>query len=1040
MIRYFAEHPTIANLLMLLLLAMGVFTISDIRREALPDVTPTEVEVSVVWPGATAGEVEEAVCQRIEDAIDGVRYVNEVRSEAREGICKVTIKMTPTGEFLTFKDDIDTEVNAIDDFPKEAEDPKIIQLGTDDVVLVILVSGLPTVQDLKAYSEDLKDRLQLLPTISLVDVEGFSDRQFRVKLVAEALMRYGLSVRDVADKIAAQSVDFPAGNIETRQREILVRFTEKRRSPKQLEDLVIQSSSDGVDIRLGDLGTVVDLFELDENKVERNHQRAARVVVKKGKKEDSIRIATAVRQFVEDEQARLPDSVQLMITEDGTTALRNQIALVGINGLQGMVLVFFTLWLFFAMRMSFWVVLGLPVSFLGACYFMPLLNLSINTMTLIGFLLALGLLMDDAIVISENIIAHMRQGKSSLQAAIDGTNEVKAGVISSFLTTICVLGPLAFIQGDIGKQLRVVPMILILVMAVSLIEALCILPRHLGHALHHYKPDQGNRFRRGFDRAIDWTREVLVGRTTDILLRFRYLFSSCMIALLIIAVGFFASGRLPFLALPDLEGDVIVARILLPQGTPLYRTEKVVAQVQQGLETMNQHFAAEQPNGQNLVQASNVQFNKNVDAFEEGPHLATITVDLLTAEERTGRIDDYLRIWRKKMGPVPDVISVTLSEPGQGSAGRAIDVRIIGNDLKQLKQAAGELYHWFDGHAGVINLSDDLRPGKLELRLRMRSGVLGQGLTAADMAAQISGAFQGVTADEVQIGPDAYEIDVRFRKNDRNSITDLDYFHFTLPDGRQVPLNAVAEIDSGRGWARIARVDSRRTVTLRGDIDVNITNTAKLFAELKQDFLPGFFERYPQIRIDFQGEIKEAGTTQNSMIIGMLIGLLGVFILLSFQFRNYSEPLIVMSAIPLTLIGVVGGHMLLDFPFTLPGLLGFVSLSGIVVNDSILLVEFIKIERRKGKSVMEAASLASRDRFRAVLLTSITTIAGLMPILAEESVQAQILKGLVISISFGLMASTVLVIFMVPCLYTILGDFGLVEKLTAEGELEGSEG
>lgn len=1034
MIQFFAKHPTAANLLMIGFLAAGIIVFNDIRREPVPDITPTEVEIRVVYPGATAETAEEAICQRIEDAVDGVRFIEEVRSDARENIGIVTIEMMPDGEFLTFKDDIDTAVRGISDFPDEAEDPVIEQLGTADAVLAVLVSGHPTPQDLKAYCEDLKGRLKLLPEVSLVDIEGFSDRQLRVNLSAKAMMRYGISVTDVAARIAAQSVDLPGGAIETYTSEILLRFTEQRRNAESLEDLVIIAGRYGAEVRLGDIGNVEDVFELDEEKVEVDGQRAGRVVVKKGKTEDSIRIATAVRTFVEEERARLPNTVKLLITEDGSTGLINQIALVISNGWQGMLLVFLTMWLFFQLRLSFYVVMGLPVSFFGAFYLMPLLGLTINTMTLIGMLLALGLIMDDAIVITENIVAHLRKGKNPVRAVVDGTKEVTSGVVSSFLTTICVLGPLAFIEGDIGKQLCVVPMMLILVLAVSLVEAFLILPAHLRHALHHYDPDKFGRFRRGFDSILEWTRQVLVGKTTDFLLRHRYVFMSTVIALLIVSVGLFRSGRLPFVAIPDLEGDVIVARILLTQGTPLHRTEEIVTQILHGLEEMNQEAAPKQPNGQSLVLAANAQYGKNVDAFETGPHVATISVDLLTAEQRNGRIDDYLHSWREKTGPIPDAISVTLSEPTHGAAGRPIDVRLMGSNLDTLKQAALEMYEWFDSHEGVMNLADDLRQGKAELRLVMREGASGLGLTARGMASQISAAFLGVTADEVQVGPDAYEINVRLQSSDQNSLEDFDYFHFSLPDGKQIPLDAVAKVEKGRGWSRIARVNSMRTVTLRGDVDVSITNTAKLFDELERDFLPRLHERYPEIGVNFQGEVKEAGTTRGSIISGMVIGLLGVFVLLSYQFRSYLEPIVVMAAIPLALIGVVGGHMLIGFPFTMPSLLGFVSLAGIVVNDSILLVEFIKIGRRQGMSVIEASAKASRARFRAVLLTSATTIAGLLPILAEQSLQAQILRGLVISVTFGLMASTMLVLFVIPCLYTILGDFGLVEKIAEDGE------
>jgi hydrophobic/amphiphilic exporter-1 (mainly G- bacteria), HAE1 family len=1030
MIRYFAGHPTAANLLMIAFLVAGALSTPHILRETQPDFTPTEVEIRIRYPGATAQEVEEVVCRRVEDAVDGISFVKEVRADAREGLASIVVEMDEDGDIRTFLNDIETGVEAIDDFPGEVERPIISELGRTDPVMSLLVSGPISVPDLKTYCEDLKDRLQEAG-VSLVKIEGFSDHQLRVSLSDAALRQIGLSVAQVAERIATQSRDMPLGTIEARERDILLRFVDQRRTPEALENLVILAGPKGGEIRLGDIAEVTDLFERNEDKITKDGKRNALLKIEKSKTQDALRVAQKVEAFVDGERKRHPQ-MQFMITQNETRLLKDRLDMLLTNGIQGLLLVFATMWLFFNVRISFWVTMGLPISFLGAFILVPHLGLSINMFTMVGLLMALGLLMDDAIVIAENIMSHRQQGESPVVAAVEGTKEVAAGVISSFITTICILGPLVFIQGQIGRVLRVVPMMLILVLAVSLIEAFWILPAHTNHAMHGFDPHKTNRFRRRFDAFFAWIREQLLGRSVDILLKWRYPFVAAITGLFIFSLGVVASGKIKFQGFPELEGDVVMARVLMPQGTPLSRTERVVTHILAALEQTNQAFKSSQPNGQDLVQNAYVQYNLNTEAFENGPHVATITVDLLTAEERSGTIDAYLSTWRREIGDLPDVLTLTLSEPGFGPGGRPIEVRLRGKDLNEMKRAVTDLRNWFGRFEGVVNLADDLRAGKPELRMRMREGAYGIGIDAADVSRQLRAAFQGLEADEIQVGPESYEIEVRLADMDRNSLQDIEDFNLVLADGGQVPLRAVVTWEMEKGWARIARFNGMRAVTLRGDVDTRLINTNELMGLFRETYLNEFNETYPNLKLTIAGSLEETNTTQMSMLNAMMIGIVGIFILLSFQFRTFTEPVIVMLAIPFSLIGVVWGHGLMGVPISMPSLLGFIALGGVVVNDSILLVIFLKNARKEGKSLHDAAAQASKARFRAVVLTSSTTIAGLLPLLFERSLQAQILIPLVISTSFGLMASTVLVLLAVPCMYLILGDLGMVEKQTGQ--------
>ncbi len=1032
MINYFARHPTAANLLMIALVAIGLLSMGQLQRETFPDITPSEVQVRVIYPGATAEEVEEAICQRIEDAVDGVRFVKELRADAREGVASVVAEMADGGDFTTFLADIETEVDAIDDFPDDVEEAIVSQLGTTDPVLALVVSAPMTAPDLKAYCEQLKNRLQLLPGISLVRINGFSDHQLRVELSSEALMRYGLSPSDVARIIGKQSVDLPAGLLETSEREFLIRFVEQRRTPQELEDLTIVAGPSGSKVRLGDVARVRDLFEFAEDKVLLNGQRAAVVRIEKTKNQDMIEVAHEVKQFVDHELQRNP-MVAILVTQDTSTLVVDRLQMLMRNGWQGIVLVFLTMWLFFNLRLSFWVVLSVPVSFLGAFFFMAHFGITINMISMVALLLALGLLMDDGIVIAENIASHLARGVKPMPAAVDGVSQVSVGVFSSFLTTVCVLGPLATLAGDLGKILRVVPIVLILVLAISLVEAFLILPSHLGHSLEAVS--KRNWFREKFDSWLEKLREHIVGPAVDIVLRWRYLFVGCIIGLFLATLSLMAGGAVKFIAFPELDGDVVVARVVLPPGAPLQRTERVVEQLTSALERVNDQFTPRQPGGQNLVRTVVAQFNENADAFENGPHVATVTVDLLEAEVRDATIDEIIENWRSEAGALPGVIDVVFDEPAIGPAGRAIEMRIQGNDLQELKVASAEVRAWLKPFRGVQNLNDDLRSGKTELRIRLREGTFGLGLDAETVARQLRVAFQGSKADEIQVGAESYEIDVQLRPSDQDTLADLETYYFTGSNGEQIPLETVAEVWQDRGWSRIARVNGLRTVTVRGGVDTRKANAAALLSKLKQELLPTLRKNHPALRFDFEGQSKEAATTQNSMLRGMLVGLLGVFAILSFQFRSYLEPLTVMMAIPLALMGVIWGHLIMGIDFSMPSMLGYASLAGIVVNDSILLVLFLKVERETGRNVLEACGLASRKRFRAILLTSLTTIAGLLPLLAERSLQAQVLIPLAVSIAFGLMASTVLVLFVIPCLYLIWDDFGWVTSINGDDNL-----
>ena len=1034
MIAWFARHQTAANLLMAAIIILGLAALPDLLRETFPEIKNDKVQIRVLYRGATPEEVEDAVCRRLEDALEGITDLDEMRCEALEGMGTATAVMREEADMMRFLDDVKSEVDAIDDFPDQTEKPVITEIGRTKRIISVAVTGPDDPVVLKAYAEELKTRILATTDVADVMVSGFSDHHLRIEVPAWRMRQYGLSTADIANAVNRQSVGSPAGRLEGGQEDLLLRFDDQRKTVEAFRDLVVISGKTGASIKLGDIAEITDRFDRDEDKVYFNGERAALLDVSKTQSQDILSVLEQTRHFVEQERVFAPRGVHLNLTQDSASVVQDRLNLLIRNSIQGLVFVFLILWLFFSIRYSFWVVAGLPVSFLGALFLLPMFGITINMISMVGLLIGIGLLMDEAIVISENIASQMAKGDNPMHAAIEGVKQVMPGILSSFATTLLVFGSLAFISGQMGQVLRVLPIVLILVVSVSLIEAFWILPHHLAHSLSHIKRKPVSRFREAFEQRFDVLRERGFGRLLDRAVDYRYFTLGIFIMLLVLAVSMMAGGKLKFVGFPDLDGDVVEARILLPQGTPLARTESVVERLESALVEVNERFKPDQPDGQDLIRNITVIYGQNPDAYETGPHVARVVVDLLAAEVRNTTLDEFFKAWRENAGDFTDVIAIKFTEPVIGPGGRPIDLRLLGPDLIRLKAASQELQDWLNSFIGVQDLSDDLRPGKREYRLRLKPGAGELGLDAMMVAEQLRGAFQGIKVDEFPLGTETYEVNLRISAADRVGPEDVQTFTIIGPQGALVPLSIVAEVEEVRGWARIHRVDRQRAVSIQGDVDRDVANAQELITLANAEFIPALLQSYPDIHFDVQGESDESAKTGKSIARNVLLGLIGIYMLLAMQFRGYLTPVTVMLVIPTALIGVVFGHMALGLDLTMPSIIGMASLFGVVVNDSILLVVFIREERLEGMPVLEAAKQAARARFRPILLTTLTTIAGLTPLLLEKSMQAQVLIPLAASLAFGLATATIAALFLVPAVYVILDDFDLLGSLQGERE------
>ena len=1027
MIRWFSAHPTAANLLLIILLAAGLFVAPTLKRETFPAYQPVEVGIDVVYRGASADDVEDAICGRFYDSLKGIDYLNEVVCVAQDNKASVVATMESNGDPIRFINDIDTEISAISDMPMSAEQPIIRELHRSDLVAAVAINGDIPLSQLEDYGLVLKDRLMTLPGVAAVTVQGMSQRQWQIEVSRDVLAQYDLSVRALSLLITKQSIDMPLGTLETQDRDIQLRFTEQRRSLAELADLVVVSSSErGGEVTLGDIATITQAGEKPEVKVLVNGQRALVLEVSKSIRDDALDVMNVLTDLVEKEEQRL-DNIELTITQDMTSIISDRLEMLVKNGIQGLILVVLIMSLFFRPKLALWAVFGLPSAFMGAFLVMSLTGLSLNMITMVALLMAIGIVMDDAIVIADNIVANSLPGRSPLEVVSQATLQVLPGVLSSFLTTVSVFLPLSFLAGDMGAVLEVLPVVLIAALAASLIEAFFILPHHLKSSIKEIQQGDSSKFRQYIDDRFSLFQEK-VGRLADKVIVSRYTTLAVVFIILLGSLGYMAGGHISKEAMPDMDGDTLQARILMPQGTPLERTERIAKKVESAVWRINAQQQALHEGADDLVKMTQVRFNYNPSAGETGAHVATVMIDLLSAEQRDMTLDELNERWVQEIGDISGITSLLIQEPGFGPSGIPIEIRLHGEKLAQLKQGAQELAAHLKGYEAVYNVLDDLRPGKPQRIFEVADGALSLGLTTQEIAAQLRAAFLGDIADTQRIGLQDVDLLVRQSSNERASLDALSRQTILLPDGRQIPLEVLVKTSEKRDWAKITRINGRRTVTVQANVDAKIASAQVIVDDLSNNWLQGFKKRYPDINVTIEGQVANSAETGSSIGKGLLIGLMGIFVILSFQFGSYTESIIVMFSIPLAFIGAMWGHVFMGWYISMSSLIGAASLAGIVVNNAILLIQFINEHRSKGLSAVVAAGQACRDRLRSILISSSTTIAGLLPLLAETSTQSASIKPLAISVVFGLLASTVLVLFVIPALYVIFDDLGWVES------------
>jgi len=1040
---WFASNHVAANLLMLLIISAGLLTVFTIKLEFVPEFSVDIITVSVPYLGASPIDVEEGVVTRVEEAVAAVDGIKRLTATAAEGAGVVVVEVEEYADAREVLDDIKAEVDRIITFPEETEKPIIADITTRHQVITIVLYGDVSEKTLKKLADQLRDDLTAMENISQVDVIGVRPYEISIEVSEKTLRRYGLSFDQVARVVRQSSLDIPAGSVKTTGGEILVRTEGQKYYGPEFEKIIVLTKNDGTKIRLADIATVKDDFADVDLYGRFDGQPSAGVRVFRVGEQGALDVADTVRNYVEQKRSTLPEGVSLATWEDTSVVLRSRINLLTRNAYLGLILVFICLTLFLNIRLAFWTTMGILISFLGAFWLMPRFDVSLNMISLFAFIMSLGLVVDDAIVVGENIFAYRQRGMSGLESAIKGVKEMAAPVTMAVLTTVFAFLPLLYIVGIMGKFLRVIPIVVISVLMVSLVEALLILPAHLSSSRSSTKI----RVFRFIDRIQIWTERKLMafvnGPFAGIVIRsvkWRYVTLAIGCAIFLMTVGYILGGYIKVVFFDTIEAENMIATITMPQGTHVRQTQQVAERIERAVEQVRREFDANRQGKPSIVKhiattigdqpASRAMGGMGGGLGIYGAHLAEVNVELISSELRDSSTESSTKMknrWRDIVGEIPGVSSLKFLSEFM-STGAAINVELSHEDYDVLLQSVERLKSILHEYAGVKDITDSFEPGKAELKLELKDTGRTLGLTLSDLARQVRQGFYGEEAQRIQRGRDDIRVMVRYPQEERRSLADVEHMRIRLPDGTEIPFKTVAEVKYGRGYSTIRRAERKRVVNVIADVDEAVANAGDINRDLDKNVLPGLMREQPGLQYRFAGQQRERSESFKSLYFTYPLAMLAIYGLLSVQFRSYTQPIIVMSAIPFGIIGAVIGHVLMGFVFMtkfnlgLLSMFGIVALSGVVVNDSLILIDLINRERRSGVKLSQVVRDCATRRFRPIMLTTLTTFFGLVPMMLERSLQARFLIPMAISLAFGVMFATLITLFLVPSLYMILED------------------
>lgn len=1032
LIEWFARNPVAANLMMVVIIAYGLYAaLFKIPLEVFPSFEQDIINISVTYPGATPQEAEQSIALRIEESIADLNSIKHIFTDATEGTVQIRVEVASGNDINRVLSDIKNRIDGIRGFPDDTEKPTVALQQRKREVISLALSGAASEAELYELSKQIRDEVTRLDGISQAEITGLRPYEISIEVSEDNLQQYGLSLDDVAQVIRKNAKDIPAGKINTASGEIRIRTLGQAYRQADFDRIIMISRNDGTRIRLGDIATVNDGFTEDPLYAVFDHRRSAIIEVYRTGTQSAIKVAETVKNYIEKRQATLPENVQLSYWKDRARIVKARLQTLTNSAMQGGLLIFILLALFLRPSVAFWVGVGIPISFMGALALMPELGVSLNLVSMFAFIIVLGIVVDDAIVTGENVYKHLKDNPDPLDAVIKGTQEISIPVTFGVLTTVAAFLPLLMIGGVRGDIFAQLPMIIIPVLLFSLIESKLILPAHLRHIrVYHEENDKQKNSLLRLQQKVALGLEAFIDRYyrpfLDKVLVFRYLTLSVFIVFLTITIAFALSGRINFTFFPRVQSEFIRVNLIMPEGTALEVTTRNLQHIKTQAEQLQEKYIDPQSNESVIehILVSVGSTGRSLRGSTGGKsNLARVVMEVIPPEQRHLSVtsSQLKREWRKMIGEIAGVKELSFrAELAHG--GSPLDIQLEGQDFTQLSQVASLVKARMETYDGVFDIKNSFEDGKEEVQLRLLPEAELLGLTLADIGRQVRSAFYGIEVQRILRNQDEVKVMVRYPKAQRRTIADLENLKIKTAQGSEIPLMDVASFVYDRGAAKITRVDRQRIVNITADINKERINAAEIISDLKP-WLTKVLKDYPSVYFDLEGEQKEQQESMATLKVGLLFVLFIIYALLAIPFGSYWQPLIVMGVIPFSIIGAILGHAMLGINLSISSMMGLLALTGVVVNDSLVLVDYVNKQLKKGEQLYDAVRNAGGARFRPILLTSLTTFVGLLPLIFEKSTQAQFLIPMAVSLGFGILFATFITLILIPASYMILEDF-----------------
>ncbi|WP_133180014.1 efflux RND transporter permease subunit [Shewanella decolorationis] len=1016
-IAWFARNNVAANLLMWALLIGGLFSTVLINKEVYPPFELNLLNISVAYPGAAPQEIEEGINIKIEEAIQDINGIKKVTSVAREGVGTINIEVEDGYDVQNLLDEAKLRLDAISTFPANIEKPEIFKVEPENFVLWVSIYGEMSLHDMKELAKSVRDDLTQLPGVTRAKVTGVRDYEIGIEVSEDKLREYGLTFSQVAMAVQNSSIDLPGGSIRAEDGDILLRTKGQAYTGDDFANIVVTTRPDGSRVMLPQVATIKDDFEERLEYTRFNGKPAAIIEVTSVNDQNALEIAAQVKQYVEDRRATLPANAKLDTWGDMTHYLKDRLNMMLSNMFYGALLVFIILAIFLDLKLAFWVMMGIPVCFLGTILLMPLepFSMTINMMTLFAFILVLGIVVDDAIVIGESAYYEVEHHGHSIDNVIRGAQKVAMPATFGVLTTIAAFIPMLMVSGPMGIIWKSIGMVVIMCLAFSLVESKFILPAHLAHMKFRKLGEPTGLFGRFKDRFNNRVQHLIHHSYRNFLercIQHRYNVLAVFIGVLILSIALVLSGKVRWVFFPNLASDFIQVQLEMDEGSSEQNTLKVIQDIEDALYKMNADIA--QKYGYEVVKHSFINMDSRTSAF--------IFAELVKGEARDIDADTISAAWREQLPELLSVKKLDLNGGRNMGGGGDISFRLSSNSLDELSAASKEIKQKLASYEGVYDIADNFSSGSNEIRLKIRPEAEALGLTLSDLARQVRYGFYGYEAQRILRNKEEVKVMVRYPLEQRRTLGHLENMLIRTPQGTAVPFSTVAEIEKGESFASITRVDGKRAITITANANKNIVEPSKVVNEIQETYLPQLQSKYPSIQTTLDGSSLDEQNAMVGLMQGFFFALFTIYALMAVPLKSYSQPLIIMSVIPFGIIGAIFGHLIQGLSISVLSLCGIVALAGVVVNDSLILVDFVNRARAQGQSIKQAAIDSGCYRFRAIILTSLTTFVGLAPIILERSLQAQVVIPMATSLAFGILFSTVVTLILVPLLYIILDD------------------